>query len=45
MDNFLWMSGLWYGGPPRDGEGFSVNIINGERAIVTWYTYLPVGDY
>jgi hypothetical protein len=38
----LWMSGLWFGGAARDGEGFSINIINGELAVVTWYTYLPV---
>lgn len=36
----LWMSGQWYGGAPRSGEGFSVDVINGNRAIVTWYTYL-----
>lgn len=41
IDNSLWMNGLWYGGPPRDGEGFSVNLIEGGLAIVTWYTYKP----
>jgi len=41
VDNALWMSGIWFGGPQRDGEGFSVNIINGNLAVVTWYTYLP----
>ena len=38
----LWMSGLWFGGAARDGEGFSVNPINGGLAVVTWYTYLPL---
>jgi hypothetical protein len=38
------MSGLWFGGAPRDGEGFSVNLINGNLAVVTWYTYLPAMD-
>ena len=41
VDNVLWMSGLWFGGASRDGEGFSVNLINGNLAVVTWYTYLP----
>jgi len=41
VENSHWMSGIWYGGPSRDGEGFSVNIINGGRAVVTWYTYMP----
>ncbi len=36
-----WMNGLWYGGPARDGEGFSVNVIEGGLAVVTWYTYRP----
>jgi WD40 repeat protein len=44
VDNVLWMSGLWFGGAPRDGEGFSVNLINGNLAVVTWYTYLPAID-
>jgi len=42
VDNVLWMSGLWFGGAARDGEGFSVNLINGNLAVVTWYTYLPL---
>jgi len=44
VDDVLWMSGLWFGGAARDGEGFSVNIINGGLAVVTWYTYLPAAD-
>ena len=36
-----WMSGHWYGGAARAGEGFSIDVINDEQAIVTWYTYLP----
>ena len=34
-----WMSGVWYGGPERDGEGFSIDVLDNNRAIVTWYTY------
>jgi hypothetical protein len=41
IDHDLWMNGLWYGGPDRDGEGFSVNVIDGGLAVVTWYTYRP----
>ena len=41
VDNSLWMSGVWYGGPARAGEGLSINLINGGLAIVTWYSYLP----
>jgi sugar lactone lactonase YvrE len=37
----LWMNGLWYGGADRDGEGFSVNIIDNGLAVVAWYTYQP----
>lgn len=39
VDN-VWMSGHWFGGGPRDGEGMSIDIIDGDRAIVTWYSYL-----
>lgn len=41
IDHRLWMNGLWYGGPARDGEGFSVNVIDGGLAVVTWYSYRP----
>ncbi len=41
IDHDRWMNGLWYGGPARDGEGFSVNIIEGGLAVITWYTYRP----
>ena len=36
-----WMSGHFYGGPERSGEGFSIDVINGNRVIVTFYSYLP----
>ena len=42
VEDDLWMSGHWYGGPDRDGEGFSIDVINGDLAIVTWYSYLPI---
>jgi hypothetical protein len=44
VENSHWMSGLWYGGPARNGEGLSINVINGNQAVVTWYTYLPVDN-
>ncbi len=34
-------SGNFYGGPDRTGEGFSIDYLNSDQAIVTWYTYLP----
>jgi hypothetical protein len=40
-----WMSGHWYGGRAHAGEGFVINIINGNgngnRAVVMWFTYRP----
>ena len=36
-----WMSGHWFGGPQRSGEGFSIDVINNNQVIVTWYAYLP----
>jgi hypothetical protein len=41
IDHNLWMNGIWYGGQSRDGEGFSINVIDGGLAVVTWYTYRP----
>lgn len=41
VEGFLWISGHWYGRILRQGEGFSIDVLNGDRAIVTWYTYLP----
>jgi hypothetical protein len=32
------ISGLWYH-PGRDGEGFSIEILEDDAAVVTWYTY------
>jgi hypothetical protein len=37
-----WMSGTWYGGPSRSGEGFTIDVLSNSRAVVTWYTYLPL---
>lgn len=36
-----WMAGTYYGGAARDGEGFTVDVLTDNRAIVTWFTYLP----
>ncbi|HKJ16331.1 MAG TPA: hypothetical protein VJ984_03140 [Xanthomonadales bacterium] len=41
VEDFLWMSGHWFGGADRSGEGFSIDVINGNQVIVTWYSYLP----
>jgi len=35
------MGGTFYGGPSRDGEGFNIDYLNENQAIVTWFTYLP----
>ena len=36
------ISGLWFD-PARDGEGFSVEVLDGDQALVIWYTYDLVG--
>jgi hypothetical protein len=33
------LTGAWYGGPTRDGEGFFVDTLDNGTAIVTWFTY------
>lgn len=39
-----WKSGTYFG-LDNAGEGFMIDVVNGDEAIVTWYTYLPiVGD-
>ena len=36
------LSGVWYGGRERDGEGFMVDVLeDGQSAVVSWYTYRP----
>lgn len=37
-----WMAGSFYGGAERNGEGFTIDVLENNRAIVTWFTYLPV---
>jgi len=34
------MSGSWYA-PDHDGEGFLLEILDGDRAVVYWFTYAP----
>lgn len=34
------MSGSWFA-PDHDGEGFLVEILNPDTAVVYWFTYLP----
>lgn len=36
-----WMSGHWWGGPARSGEGFLVDVAADGTAIVAWFTYRP----
>ncbi|WP_395376306.1 hypothetical protein [Marinicella sp. W31] len=42
--NANWMSGLWYEGDDRLGEGVMMDVLDSERVIVTWYTYAPQAD-
>lgn len=37
------LSGAWYN-PDRNGEGFLVEILDGDRALVTWFTYDTQGE-
>ena len=41
VTNSNWMSGLWYEGDDRLGQGFMMDVLDSERVIVTWYTYAP----
>ena len=42
VTNKGWMSGTWFGGASRSGEGFLFDVLNNNQVIVTWYSYLPV---
>jgi len=33
-----------YDAPGRDGEGFIVEVLDAERAVVLWFTYPPAGS-
>ena len=37
-----YMAGSYYFGAARDGEGLSLDVLNDDQVIVTWYTYLPM---
>ena len=37
------ITGAWYN-PQRSGEGILVEILDGDRALVTWYTYDQMGQ-
>lgn len=37
------ITGSWYN-PDRDGEGFLVEILSGDQALVTWFTYDTNGE-
>lgn len=36
-----WLQGAWYGGPPRDGEGFMLDTDGSGLIFLTWFTYRP----
>lgn len=36
-----WLQGAWYGGPPRDGEGFMLDTDGNGLVFLTWFTYRP----
>ncbi len=38
-----WLSGTWYGGAPRSGEGFFIDVLTDNRAVVAWFSYRPSG--
>lgn len=42
-DPLAYASGSWFD-PERNGEGFVVQILPEERAVVTWFTYPPLGE-
>jgi len=33
-----WMTGTWFGGPERSGEGFLIDVF-GDQAFVAWFTF------
>ena len=37
------LSGAWYA-PALDGQGWMVEILNADQALVYWFTYTPEGD-
>ncbi|MBL4659746.1 MAG: hypothetical protein JKY19_05275 [Alcanivoracaceae bacterium] len=36
-----WMSGTWFGGASRSGEGFLLDVLDDSSVVVTMYSYLP----
>ncbi|RPH98342.1 MAG: hypothetical protein EHM68_04825 [Lysobacterales bacterium] len=42
-DPLAFASGSWFD-PQRNGEGFVVQVLPEERAVVTWFTYPPAGE-
>ena len=42
--NAAFMNGTFYGGAARNGEGFTIDYLNPNQAIVTWFTYLPANS-
>lgn len=39
IENLAWVSGGWFGGASRNGEGLMIDVIDDENAFVTWFTY------
>lgn len=34
-----WMAGSWFGGSPRNGEGFFVDALEDGQVFLSWFTY------
>lgn len=43
QSDFQQFSGAWYD-PERDGEGFVIEVLPDDRALVYWFTYAPDGS-
>ncbi len=41
MPDSSFMTGVYVGGAERIGEGFTIDYLNPNQAVVTWFTYLP----
>ena len=41
VPGFDWISGTWYGGPERSGEGILIDVFGDNQAFVAWFSYIP----
>jgi WD40 repeat protein len=44
VDNNDWITGHWFGGASRSGEGFLFEVTANGTAIVAWFTHRPAGN-